>query len=60
LQNVEFAGALATFRLSSDNHQPKDVTIIMDNTGIGDGNPEGLSFTLQGNTTFKIVLTIQK
>ncbi|XP_046640202.1 uncharacterized protein LOC124321711 [Daphnia pulicaria] len=41
-------GDVPPFQWYVDNHQPKDVTIIMDNTGIGDGNPESLSFTLQG------------
>ncbi|XP_059351419.1 mucin-2-like [Daphnia carinata] len=31
-----------------DTQQPKNVTIIMENIGLDDGLPEGLSFTLQG------------
>lgn len=46
-------GDVRPFQWYVDNHQPENVTIIMENTGIGDGKPEGLSFTLQGNTILK-------
>ncbi|XP_046453639.1 uncharacterized protein LOC124201191 [Daphnia pulex] len=53
-------GDVPPFQWYVDNHQPKDVTIIMDNTGIGDGNPEGLSFTLQGECVNDKMIGVRK
>ena len=42
-------GTVPPFQWYTDDQQPEDVTIIMKNIGLNDGNSEGLSFTLSGN-----------
>lgn len=41
-------GSVPAFHWYVDEQQPEDVTIIMKNIGLNDGNYEGISFTLSG------------
>ncbi|KZS21243.1 Uncharacterized protein APZ42_011860 [Daphnia magna] len=46
-------GTVPPFQWYVDDKQPEDVTIIMKNIGLNDGNSEGLSFTLSGECLSK-------
>lgn len=46
-------GTVSPFQWYTDDQQPEDVTIIMKNIGLNDGNSEGLSFTLSGECLTK-------
>ncbi|KAI9554659.1 hypothetical protein GHT06_019932 [Daphnia sinensis] len=46
-------GTVPSFQWYVDDKQPEDVTIIMKNIGLNDGNSEGLSFTLSGECLSK-------